>query len=289
LSDKKFFLLVVFFISIFCIGCCVTLANKEHERGHYFDSQKNINKALNSTVGLLSRDEKGNPAAVYCTAFFVSPTILITARHCIISEDERTVFLQLKKSLGKDAELLLEALDIGKQYYGREVEIVPYSSYASEIKNNNTKIAKVVHITAKRMGDSSDDIAILQLSDISIPSKHWLVLASKFPNIGEKVSTVGMPFQLPWIISNGMLSQMMWDWTKKSKVLSSYIVDILIAPGASGSPLLNSKGQVIGMAAFYIEETSMGLYAPLNTLTKYIQDAKAIIAKKKQAQILKAK
>lgn len=283
MSDRKFFVLVVFFIGIFCIGCCSTLAYQEQKQRYYFDSQENINKALHSTVALLFRDEDGEPEYVYCTAFFVSPTILVTARHCIMDETEEAALALLKKTLGDDADLILESLDIGKQYRGKKVEIVPYSSYNTDMATGETQKAEIVHLTAKKLGDTSHDIAILELLDTYAPSKYWFTIAPKFPKIGEKVNTVGMPFQLPWVISNGMLSQIMWDWNQKPKVLASYVVNILIAPGASGSPLLDSKGQLIGMAVVQLSKYPMGLFAPLSTITKYIQDAKVIIAKEKQA------
>jgi len=93
------------------------------------------------------------------------------------------------------------------------------------------------------------DIAVLQQS-LPIPA---LTLAdSTMVKVGEPVIVIGNPLGLPEAITSGIVSQtnrfveVGYD-TKTQWVASIIQFDAAVNFGNSGSPLLNSKGEVIGM------------------------------------------
>jgi S1-C subfamily serine protease len=93
------------------------------------------------------------------------------------------------------------------------------------------------------------DIAVLKHS-LSIPA---LTLAdSAKVNVGEPVVVIGNPLELPGTITSGIVSQTnrftdVWYDSKTRGVANLIQLDAAVNFGNSGSPLLNSKGEVIGM------------------------------------------
>jgi S1-C subfamily serine protease len=88
------------------------------------------------------------------------------------------------------------------------------------------------------------DVAVLQdfLTASSAPPALTLADSSQV-KVGEPVIVIGNPFDLPWTITSGIVSQ-----TNRFAGVPNIIqFDAAINIGNSGSPLLNAKGEVIGM------------------------------------------
>jgi len=101
------------------------------------------------------------------------------------------------------------------------------------------------------------DIAVLKQS-LPIPA---LTLAdSATVKVGEPVIVIGNPFDLPWTLTSGIVSQtnrfveVGYD-TKTQWVANIIQFDAAVNFGNSGSPLLNSKGEVIGMVIARVDPT----------------------------------
>jgi S1-C subfamily serine protease len=93
------------------------------------------------------------------------------------------------------------------------------------------------------------DIAVLKHS-LSIPA--LTLTDSAEVNIGQPIVVIGHPLALPGTITSGIVSQtnrtaeVLYD--SKSRGVANLIqLDAAVNFGNSGSPLLNSKGEVIGM------------------------------------------
>jgi len=71
--------------------------------------------------------------------------------------------------------------------------------------------------------------------------------------IGELVFAVGHPWGQPWIVTVGVVSGLGRLETPGPGGARSYIrSDVQLAPGNSGGPLLNARGEVIGLNAMVI-------------------------------------
>ncbi len=106
-----------------------------------------------------------------------------------------------------------------------------------ELKNGKTFKAEVLRI------DKSDDLAIMQIPDpiniqelVPIP----FALSSKI-QVGEDVFVIGHPKGYRWSLTRGTLSAIRGE---------NIQTDAAINPGNSGGPVLNSQGQMIGIASF---------------------------------------
>jgi S1-C subfamily serine protease len=105
--------------------------------------------------------------------------------------------------------------------------------------NGIPSVAQVLAINHQK------DIAILRLP--SLPSGQnypYIPISRTSPDVGEKVIALGYPYDVGLTASRGIVSRLgtgaefMYDYVQ---------TDASINPGNSGGPLLNSKGELIGM------------------------------------------
>ena len=107
------------------------------------------------------------------------------------------------------------------------------------------KIYPVIHIEAS---DKDQDLAVLRV-DASAIEIHPLSIARSTPQQGERVFVIGNPRGLEGTVSDGIVSAL-----RRFKE-SGYMIQITapISPGSSGSPVVNLRGEVIGVATAAIE------------------------------------
>jgi tetratricopeptide (TPR) repeat protein len=92
--------------------------------------------------------------------------------------------------------------------------------------------------------DEENDVAIFKVDGKELP---MVKLAKKYePKLGESIVVIGSPLGLETTVSNGIVSSV----RGKSGIIQ---ITAPISPGSSGSPVFNSKGEVIGVATFLIE------------------------------------
>jgi tetratricopeptide (TPR) repeat protein len=115
---------------------------------------------------------------------------------------------------------------------------------SAEIKTSDGKVYKIKNILAEdRVGD------LIRLSvDIPEEAVHPLSLRAMLPEVGEKVFVIGTPFGLEKTVSDGIVSAIR-EIPTLGKILQ---LTAPISPGSSGSPVLDMKGEVIGVATFFI-------------------------------------
>jgi hypothetical protein len=113
-----------------------------------------------------------------------------------------------------------------------------------EVKNNRSELlasfafVEAVSITA--------DVAILP-KVAHLPK--GLALSVEPPKVGERVYAIGSPLGLPNTLSDGILSAIRSD-------LGTPLLQITapISPGSSGGPVINERGEVLGVATASIRE-----------------------------------
>jgi hypothetical protein len=94
--------------------------------------------------------------------------------------------------------------------------------------------------------DELHDVIGFAIRNTSKQKFKFLKLNSKSPQLGEEVFTIGNPSGLSFTTSNGIVSSVRED-EKDGTIIQTTTP---ISPGSSGSPLLNLKGQVIGIISF---------------------------------------
>jgi S1-C subfamily serine protease len=127
--------------------------------------------------------------------------------------------------------------------------------------------------------DPNSDIAVLQITDNFSEEKVVpLPLAnSSAVRPGDQVIAIGNPFGLSGTITTGIVSakgRLLPDPDTGFSIPNMIQTDAAINPGNSGGPLLNNKGQVIGMNTAIFSSTGsysgVGFAIPSNAISKEV-------------------
>ena len=137
------------------------------------------------------------------------------------------------------------------------------------LSNKRRYAAKVVGT------DKAHDLALLQ---IDAPDLQPVTLAdSSQLNVGQKVYAIGNPFGLSGTMTRGIISSIRSIRGSEGAPIEDAIqTDAAINPGNSGGPLLNSRGEVIGINTMIAsngadQSSGIGFASPVNP-------AKAVLA-----------
>ena len=120
------------------------------------------------------------------------------------------------------------------------------------------------------------DLAVLK---INAPELTPAVLGdSRNLVVGQKVFAIGNPFGLSGTMTNGIISSIRPVDTGNGPPIDDAIqTDAAINPGNSGGPLLNSRGEVIGINSMIItggigQSAGVGFAIPINTAKAILND-----------------
>ncbi len=125
--------------------------------------------------------------------------------------------------------------------------------------------------------DRSHDLAVIQ---INAPGLVPATLGdSKALVVGQKVFAIGNPFGLNGTMTRGIISSVRPIRTPEGGEIDEAIqTDAAINPGNSGGPLLNSRGEVIGINSLIAtggganQSAGIGFAIPINTAKAVIGD-----------------
>jgi S1-C subfamily serine protease len=124
--------------------------------------------------------------------------------------------------------------------------------------------------------DRSHDLAVIQ---IKAPGLIAATLGdSKSLVVGQKVFAIGNPFGLNGTMTRGIISSVRPIRTPEGAEIDEAIqTDAAINPGNSGGPLLNSRGEVIGINSMIAtggsnQSAGIGFAIPINAAKAVIND-----------------
>ena len=151
-----------------------------------------------------------------------------------------------------------------------------YHVIANANRGIEVKLSNKRTYSAKVIGkDSVHDLALLQIDATNL--EPVTLADSSGLAVGQKVYAIGNPFGLAGTMTRGIISSIRTIGGSAGAPIENAIqTDAAINPGNSGGPLLNSRGEVIGIntmiASNGAEQSSgIGFAIPINT-------AKAVLA-----------
>ncbi|MDP2996637.1 MAG: Do family serine endopeptidase [Bryobacterales bacterium] len=154
---------------------------------------------------------------------------------------------------------------------------------AGYIITNNHVVSQADHIKVKMAGDKTEykakvigfdretDVAVIKIDSPS-PLPAAKIGNSDGVQVGDWVVAIGSPFGLEATVTAGIVSATGRDIAGAQQFQRFIQTDAAINPGNSGGPLLNRKGEVIGMNTAIATSTGayqgIGFALPGNTAVK---------------------
>lgn len=165
--------------------------------------------------------------------------------------------------------------------YDREGRIITNYHVVSDVKEVDVTFVDGDTYTANVVGkDPYSDIGILQITDPEFFKKGvepLRIANSSEIQVGEQIIAIGNPFGLSGTLTTGVISQigrLLPNDVTGYSIANTIQTDAAINPGNSGGPLLNMRGEVIGMNTAIFSNTGVysgvGFAVPSNMLLKEI-------------------
>jgi S1-C subfamily serine protease len=131
----------------------------------------------------------------------------------------------------------------GQNPDAHDIEVVTY--------NDNSYDAEILSI------DRRNDLALIKVH--ALTPNYAQVARPGNLKVGQKVIAIGHPYGFNWSVTEGIISQLNVDDLQYNMIQT----DAAINPGNSGGPLLNEKGEIVGvntkMVSFTVPPTNTGL------------------------------
>lgn len=131
-----------------------------------------------------------------------------------------------------------------------------------EGQDKNRYFAEVIYVNPGK------DIAFLRANKLPKPVKTVLTNHNNITSTRNKVLVLGYPFGMPFTVTEGIVSN-------PNQIIdgSNYIqTDAAINPGNSGGPIINEKGELIGIVTSkFTEADNMGFAIPIETLREELE------------------
>ncbi len=119
-----------------------------------------------------------------------------------------------------------------------------------------TRDNKIYHVWGIVSRDVKSDLVKLAVTMPHTP-QSFLPISTELPNKGDTVIVIGNPKGNKGVVSTGIITSL-YQVPDFGPILHT---NAAIAPGSSGSPVINSKGEVIGVASFQFGSTEKNNFA----------------------------
>jgi serine protease Do len=124
------------------------------------------------------------------------------------------------------------------------------------------------HVLAR---DADIDLALLQIDTRQLTPVQP---AEELPRVGEIVFALGHPWGQRGYLTHGVVSAIIRAQTAHRHEVTLIRTDVPLAPGSSGGPLINSRGQVIGINAMIVGG-DQSLSIPITLIQDFVAGAYA--------------
>lgn len=218
--------------------------------------QQTLQNALRATVAIINNRTNSSTevANVSCAAFFVSPRILVGALHCF------QVVEYFETSYGSiQAPTRTNPIN----------DIHRFARYGDIQFSNRHYTTDAIHQAKVVAIDQDADIAILELMPETSSSTHYLQISNVQTTLAQRVFLIGHPIGMIWSTTDGIVSRTF----QMTNGVTYTQTNIGVIGGYSGGPLLNSDGNVVGMANYYVGNMHhLSLFVSSETITHNLRN-----------------
>lgn len=212
--------ILFFIVAAMVASCCRAGINRQT----IMVLPNRFGNAQHSVVRMVTNSSTTGNEYIFCTGFYVSPQLIITAGHCVL--DRRT------------RDINMHGIISFKRFNEAD-------SYKAEIIGGHSPYDN--GMPWMESDEPGDDWAVLRVTSIEAQSSHWLRIASINPeaSVGARVWALGHPGGDHDIVSTGIIARL----NKKTIFHTANI-----GHGSSGGPLINRKGDVVGINVMLTRE-----------------------------------
>jgi tetratricopeptide (TPR) repeat protein len=152
-------------------------------------------------------------------------------------------------------------------------------AYAATVKTREGQSYPVVAVLAENKGVDLIELA----ADIPAGHRRWLRVTDSPPDIADPIVVVGSPMGLEQTVSEGIVSAI----REIPEVGTLFQISAPISSGSSGSPVVNRRGEVVGIISFQsrVGQNLNFAVASTNLLKLKVNDEKPSLGEWAYAQI----
>lgn len=134
---------------------------------------------------------------------------------------------------------------------------------ANHVVVDGENFVVVLRSTAKISGrvivrDVNNDLALIELS---LDDVRWLNVPklnfNTYPEIGEQIFMISSPYMFAGTLSTGIVSRRSTIIEQSPWTCDLFLTDNVGAPGSSGGPVFNMRGDVVGVHVGHIDNLSL--------------------------------
>jgi hypothetical protein len=200
-----------------------------------------VARTTRSVVLLLNTRADGS--VTYGAGFLVGPGLVLTSEHVIIDAAKLGAMLHRP----------------GRTSY------TPMDGGLSRFLFENQSDIVVARAIA---GDTTSDLALVQI-DVDTSGHPTLAMAREDAMPGERIIALGHPQEMVWSFTQGIVGTIQQGAIQH---------DAAISHGSSGGPLLNTRGEVVGVniAKVMSEAAGLSLARPIALAGRYLGDGSMV-------------
>ena len=154
-------------------------------------------------------------------------------------------------------------------FVNREGDIITSRHVLEGASRSNVITSDGKELSIKKVVAEDADGDLIQVS-VALEGERVqpLSISPTLPETGERVMVIGTPLGLEKTVSDGIVSAVR-DVPGFGKIIQ---VTAPISPGSSGSPVVNMKGEVIGVATFFVVAgQNLNFAIPVERISKLIR------------------
>lgn len=121
--------------------------------------------------------------------------------------------------------------------------------------------------------DPANDLAVIQVASLPESAKPLPLADNTDLRVGQRAIAIGNPFGLDRTLTTGVISALgrPLQTNNDSYIYNVIQTDAAINPGNSGGPLLNSRGEVVGVnTAIQQDAQGIGFAVPVETIQRIV-------------------
>lgn len=220
------------FLSMMLLGVSCFGGASDHRSINLATDYDEIEARMRATVAFIEPDTE----RIFCSGFFVSGRTIVSAAHCF--ETSFTLSMPDGSTLNVPSGISPEGTD------------APFITMDDLDMITNHVLGPLHHATVV-YHNHMQDFVILELNVPAEDSPYVFELADESPRVGAQAYGIGHPLRLAWSFETGIISRVVRDPVTQNPLILQ--ASVPVAGGNSGGPLLNSQGQLIGMALAFVE------------------------------------